>query len=79
MTGAWTADEVSSVLTAAVYQHFTGRPGTLTLSSGGKDETFELQDSENESDVLTWKRLSDGALFETEFWVQVTMKPGGKP
>lgn len=66
----WTADKIAAVVTAAVYEHFYDHLGTLTLSSSDHDEAYELH-ADEDGDVITFQRKSDGARFEVEFWANV--------
>jgi hypothetical protein len=68
----WDASRLAAVLTAAVYEHFTERLGPFTFSAHGRDETYDLLDSADDDDVLTFERRPDGARFEVEFWVSAT-------
>ncbi len=67
----WTADKIAAVVTAAVYEHFYDRLGTLTLSSGDRDEAYDLH-ADEDGDVITFQRKSDGARFEVEFWANAS-------
>jgi len=74
----WTPAKLAAVLTEAVYEHFTDHPATLTLSSREQSETFDLLINED-GDVFTLVRKSDGARFEADFWVNVAAAPAEVP
>jgi hypothetical protein len=75
----WNAGKLAGVLTGAVYEHFTDRPGPFTLSAHGRDEQYELLDGEPDDDVLTFERKADGSRFHVEFWVNVSAAASGQP
>lgn len=76
----WNDAKLAGVLTAAVYERFTNwaGPGPFTFSSGGRDETYELLDSDPDDDLLTFERKADGARFQVEFWVSVSAVERGE-
>ena len=75
----WNADRLAAVLTAAVYEHFVNSLGPFTFSAYGRDEEYEILDSEDDDDVLTFERKLDGARFEVEFWVSASVAKSGDP
>ena len=74
----WNVGRLEAVLTGAIYEHFTNRPGSsFTFSAYGRDEEYELLDSEPDDDVLTFERQADGARFHVEFWANVSAAASG--
>jgi len=74
----WSAERLAAVLTAVVYERFTNSLGPFTFSAYGRDEEYELLDSEPDDDVLTFERKADGARFDVEFWVNASEASDGQ-
>lgn len=72
----WTPAKLAAILTAGAYEHYCEGPGTVTLHRGAQSETYRVLSNED-GDVLTFERESDGARFDVEFAADVAALADG--